>query len=229
MDFYLFRHGETPFSKEGRAQGASNDIVNNGLTQAGKDVIAQNAVALRNEIGDVSLDKVYIYTTPLWRTYDTSQIIKEQLSVPENHLIINSGLRGRNYGPIEGMVEAEVRSVKGMMKRPTIALAYFLAQKGVRKNGKGIETKKDFRERVFGVLDDIFNRHEKDDVIILSVNSDVWDLIRKSELCSEVFDMSDKGRVKTGSYVKFQLSQSVQEKIDEFYATRPHIKKDVIM
>jgi len=214
IKFVFFRHGQTIWNDENRAQGSSNDPILNGLTEEGKLTVRKNAETLREHFSNSSLDSenVYIYTAPMYRTYDTSRIINEVLNLPAGHLIIHPDLNGRAYGEIEG--QKDIKNPKTMIKNPQLLLSYILSQMGIENNGKGIEPKQNFQSRVFDVINDVMTEHKRGDTIILACNSDIWDTIRKSPECENCFNFSCKESVGPGEFSLFELKEEVLDNIE---------------
>lgn len=86
----MFRHGETDWNKEGRAQGQTVHVPLNetGLCQAEK---------LAELLANVGLEVVY--TSPLKRAHQTALTVSGSLEVP---LHLHDGLMERYYGVLEG-------------------------------------------------------------------------------------------------------------------------------
>jgi len=91
----LIRHGSTSWNKEGRAQGHTD----NSLDEEGK----QQAAAIAERLSGESWD--YIYSSDLLRARQTAEIIANKLGIPIAGLL--PGIREMNGGLIEGTTEAE--------------------------------------------------------------------------------------------------------------------------
>lgn len=211
----FWRHGPTPWNnknkKEDRAQGSSDLPVENEVTAKGQDLVRQNAKDLAMQIEGVDRDKIYIYTTPLRRTKQTSRIIAEELGIDLSRIIVCDLLGGRSYGKIEGM--ANVKSPKTIARHPLIAISYLMSQLGI-KNNHGIESKPDFKDRVAGVVDDILMHHKNGDFVIISANSDVWDTLRKSKFYNSFINFEHNNAINPGEYVAYNIPEDIMGIID---------------
>lgn len=97
--WYIVRHGETVWNREGRKQGQSDSpLTNLGIVQA-------------QRIGDwlrfADLSKFKIISSPLGRAMATAQILEKQLDIPFG---VNSLLSEHSFGEWEGMTEEEIRT-----------------------------------------------------------------------------------------------------------------------
>jgi probable phosphoglycerate mutase len=91
------RHGETAWNVDTRIQGQL-DIA---LNERGRWQVGRLGVALREE--PVSA----IYTSDLWRAYDTSLSIAQPKGM---QVIVDKGLRERGFGTFEGKTFAEIEA-----------------------------------------------------------------------------------------------------------------------
>ena len=91
----LIRHGSTFWNKEGRAQGHTD----NALDEEGKQQAAAIAERLSGEQWD------FIYSSDLLRARQTAEIIAERMGIEIAGTI--PGIREMNGGLIEGTTEAE--------------------------------------------------------------------------------------------------------------------------
>jgi broad specificity phosphatase PhoE len=99
--FYFLRHGQTDWNAEGRFQGHSDIPLNSqGLAQAhaAARIIATCPVEL-------------IVASPLVRALTTAAIVAEAIGKP---LRIDSELKERHFGDLEGLVVAEVKRKLGL-------------------------------------------------------------------------------------------------------------------
>ncbi len=104
MDLYFMRHGETPWNREGRIQGAT-DI---DLTDFGRELAAVTASGFAAE--GVVFDR--IYASPLRRAVETAKIIAERTligGISDENFIIEPHIVEMNFGGYEGQVLREVR------------------------------------------------------------------------------------------------------------------------
>lgn len=89
MKFYIVRHGQTDWNKEGKIQGQA-DIP---LNEFGRHLARETAKGL----ADIPFD--LCYTSPLSRAKETAQIILEGRDVP---IIEDSRLKEMSFGIYEG-------------------------------------------------------------------------------------------------------------------------------
>ncbi len=98
MLFYLVRHGQTDWNKEGRIQGTT-DIP---LNETGRIQAKHLAEKLKekNESGNFSKTKIdAVYTSPLIRAFETADILAKEEKLPLRRLF---ELRERDFGEWEG-------------------------------------------------------------------------------------------------------------------------------
>lgn len=98
MLFYLVRHGQTDWNKDGRIQGTT-DIP---LNETGRKQAEQLSFKLkaRNEISSFSKTKIdAVYTSPLLRAFETAKILAKEENLPLRRLF---ELRERDFGEWEG-------------------------------------------------------------------------------------------------------------------------------
>jgi len=91
----LIRHGSTFWNKEGRAQGHTD----NALDEEGK----QQAAAIAERLSGESWD--YMYSSDLLRARQTAEIIADRMGIHMEGLV--PGIREMNGGLIEGTTEAD--------------------------------------------------------------------------------------------------------------------------
>jgi broad specificity phosphatase PhoE len=94
---YLVRHGQSQGNIEGWVQG----LLDSPLSERGREESLCLAKRLKRE---TKID--LIFTSPLKRAFDTSQIIAHRLACP---LITDQDLREYNMGPIAGLTPQEIK------------------------------------------------------------------------------------------------------------------------
>ncbi|WP_217589591.1 histidine phosphatase family protein [Lentibacillus saliphilus] len=135
------RHGITAWNKEGRAQGSS-DIP---LDEEGRQEAEKVAGRLCGEAWDV------IYASDLLRAKETAESIAREIGHVELHF--DTRLRERNGGQIEGTTEEE-RVLKWGTDWPMLDL--------------GLETNESIVERGMACLNEIVEKHEGENILIVS-------------------------------------------------------------
>lgn len=143
MRIALVRHGQTDWNLEGRLQGASDIPLNQtGIDQAGEAGRHLLNAGQRWE-GVVS--------SPLSRARDTATIIAEILGAPMLGTI--DELRERDYGPAEGMIDADA------YKRFHVSGEWV---------GDGIELFDRLQERAMRAIDAAATEHPVDGLLIVA-------------------------------------------------------------
>lgn len=94
--FYMIRHGETDWNREGRLQGCRDIPLNNkGIEQA---------LYIREKLSHLKAD--VIISSDLIRAQKTAEIINQTLSLPH---IIKKGVREIDLGDVEGQQIDELK------------------------------------------------------------------------------------------------------------------------
>jgi broad specificity phosphatase PhoE len=96
MKLIVIRHGETDLNREDRLQGCVGP--NLGLTANGRAEVAH----LRDALAGTPET---IYTSPLVRTRETTQILNERFHIP---IIERNELRERDFGSLSGKPRSEI-------------------------------------------------------------------------------------------------------------------------
>jgi len=96
MKIYIVRHGETTGDIEDRYGGSYDDH----LTEKGKMQLKQTAGAL------VGKNIEMIFSSPLIRTKESSEIIREKINVPVEYV---DDLKERHYGILTGLTKKEAK------------------------------------------------------------------------------------------------------------------------
>ncbi|MCA1011147.1 histidine phosphatase family protein [Halobacillus halophilus] len=136
----LIRHGSTSWNKEKRAQGKS-DIP---LNQEGIRDAEKLAERLHTEEWEV------LYTSPLKRAAKTADIISSRLGL---EISCDVRLQEVDGGLIEGTTEEERIKKWGS---------------GWRELDLGIEKKEKIKERGVSVLNELVNRHDGKNILVVS-------------------------------------------------------------
>lgn len=175
--FFLVRHGETDWNREGKYTGQS-DIPLNDYGRLQARMAADQLCEHNPQI---------IYSSDLLRALETAQIITEEVHVP---IKTDIRLREINQGEWEGM---HVDDIKEKFN------GLFNARKKDPFNvsSPGGETIGEVYERVQAVLKEIITRHPQDEVII-SAHGVVLAIVRimaAREVIQKVFEFIPENAV----------------------------------
>lgn len=100
--FYFLRHGETDWNKQQRIQGYTDIPLNdNGRQQA------EAAIPF---LSSLKIDRLIV--SPLSRAHETATIVNAVLGKP---IIIDEGLKERNFGILEGKEINEMQAIRQAM------------------------------------------------------------------------------------------------------------------
>jgi len=140
MTIYVTRHGQTDWNKRNILLGSTDMELNS----TGKS----QALELNKKLKDISFD--YIISSDLKRAKETAQIITNN----NPNLILNTKLRERNYGKLEGTTPENI--------------SLFWDVK-TNINNYSVEPIKSFLTRIFDEMDKIINSHNsKDNILIVT-------------------------------------------------------------
>ena len=96
MKFYIIRHGQTNWNKEGRIQGKTDIELNEeGIKQAEE---------AKKILKDYPIDM--IVSSPLKRARKTAEIINETRKAP---IVLDKALEERGFGEFEGKIRKEIQ------------------------------------------------------------------------------------------------------------------------
>ena len=185
MKLYFVRHGKTYATEQGLIQGSANSEDLNVVTTEGLLELQETAKKLAKELKSVQRGNVYLYSGEQMRCLQTTGILSGVLMsrglLESDHIITDDRFNGRGYGELEGLKEAEVKSLPYIVSHPKNAVSYALAEVGF-ENPTDIEPKASYADKVFSAIYEIVMNHEgKDDVIILSSTSDVYRIMQQDE------------------------------------------------
>lgn len=143
MRLYVTRHGQTDWNLENRIQGHI-DIPLNSLG-------VEQAEILRDELADTHFE--HIFSSPLSRAYQTAQIIAAK---HDADIIRDERIQEGNFGKLEGekpgsdLIDFDVEWTEEMLKP------------------LNIETNEEFFARVSDFIDELAEKYENDDILIVS-------------------------------------------------------------
>ncbi|MCS7251522.1 MAG: histidine phosphatase family protein [Anaerolineae bacterium] len=136
---WLIRHGRTTWNAQGRIQGWA-DVP---LDEVGREQVRRLAERLREFPPD------RILCSPLWRAYETAQILAAVWVVPVE---VDERLKERGHGMLEGRTGIEVMALREAWQQferdPTAEIA-------------GAEPREVFAARVWAAMQEAMNRPER--------------------------------------------------------------------
>ena len=146
------RHGETAWNVDTRIQGKL-DI---GLNEKGRSQAERLGAALAKNQAHEPI--AAIYSSDLWRAYDTAMAISKATGVP---VVTDEGLRERGFGVFEGKTYAEIES-----DWPEMALRW--RQRDPDFHPEGGESLTLFRDRVLTASQALTARHPGEQIAIVA-------------------------------------------------------------
>lgn len=168
--FFLVRHGETDWNREGKYTGQSDIPLNeNGRQQARQ--AAEQLLDLHPHV---------IYSSDLSRALETAQIISQVVSLP---VMIDSRLREINQGEWEGLHVDEI-------KNRFNGLFYTREKDPFNVSSPGGETIGDVYQRVSAALKDMLHDYSDEKVVVTAhgVVLAIMRVIAGNEPIQKVFD-----------------------------------------
>ena len=147
MKFYIIRHGQTNWNKEGRIQGKTDIELNEeGIKQAKE---------AKNILKDYPIDM--IVSSTLKRARKTAEIINEAKNVP---IIFKEALEERGLGEFEGKTQQEFQD--------EIWNSEILANYSLNKEYKGVETIRSLCDRVWGLIEELKKKYVDKNILLVT-------------------------------------------------------------
>ena len=147
MKFYIIRHGQTNWNKEGRIQGKTDIELNEeGIKQAEE---------AKRILKDYPIDM--IVSSTLKRARKTAEIINEAKNVP---IIFKEALEERGLGEFEGKTQQEFQD--------KIWNSEILANYNLNKQYKGVETIQDLCDRVWNLIEDLKEEYYDKNILLVT-------------------------------------------------------------
>jgi len=152
--YFLLRHGQTIYQKENRNLIYSDDeYFSLEITEEGRKRIKEQAEELENKKIDL------IFSSPLLRAKQSAEIISNVLNLP---VAYDKRLIDMKMGELAG-------------KQTSIFKDFFVNKKlGLLSRPKGGENWVDILERMTDFLDDIENKYEDKNILIISHGEPLW-------------------------------------------------------
>ena len=204
--YWLIRHGQADHNIQNVASD-SNDVLSR-LTEEGRKQIDSIANSIKNK----NIDLVYV--SPLIRTQETAQIIKDILNLKEDQIIIDERIREVQTG-FDGRSIYEYRS-------------YFKdnLEKFEKKHDKG-ETLQHLKNRVGEFIYDIESKHSNKNILIVSHEYVIWMLhsIRDGLTPQQTVQIKEalEDFVETGTITSFEFAPIPHNENYELDFHRPYI------
>lgn len=140
MNIYIARHGQTNWNKQNILLGSTDKPLN----EVGKSQAFQLKTNLKN------IHFGHIISSDLKRTVETAKIVSNN----SPNIILNSNLRERYYGDLEGTTPKNINR-------------FWDVKSNINENS--VEPIKDFLTRIFNELDTIIkNYSDKENILIIS-------------------------------------------------------------
>lgn len=151
---YLLRHGETEFNRKGRCQG----VLNSDLTEKGIKQVKTNGRLLKHELINIDKENIIMYSSPLGRTVDSTEIILKEIDYRVSKVIYDDNLKEGDLGIWGGKCIKEIKKTHNDIDFSKLSW-YFNSPNG--ENFKDIETR---CEKFVNSLEDI----KEGNIIIMS-------------------------------------------------------------
>ena len=117
MKVYFLRHGETPAVEQGLIQGSSDFPELNQLNLNGIEQVKNSAISLIPKIKNSK--GVYVVQGNQWRVVQSTEVLMGEISKyfdsSEVFVTTDVALKGRSYGKLEGLNEAELRRKRNLV------------------------------------------------------------------------------------------------------------------
>ncbi len=153
--YFLMRHGEAETNVKGIISGSETLY---HLTERGRAQVEESAKKLASQHVDL------IITSPMLRTRETAEIVRANLGLSADQVIVDSRIREINPGAFEGRSVAEYRE------------AYPERADFLDTAPEGGETKNDVRHRVGEFIYELEERYQGKTILIVSHGSPTWTL-----------------------------------------------------
>ena len=147
MKFYIIRHGQTNWNKEGRIQGKTDIELNEEGIEQAKEA--------RKILKDYPIDM--IVSSTLKRARKTAEIINETKQVP---IIFDNGIEERGFGDFEGKVRKEIHD--------EILDLEILDNYNLNKEYKGVETIRSLCDRVWRLIDELKEEYTEKNILFVT-------------------------------------------------------------
>lgn len=189
--YLLMRHGDAKSNERGIV--SSKDDEKNPLTPKGEKAVAKSAKKLKKEGIDL------IFVSPLERTRQTAEIVRAELGVSQENVIVDDRLREIEFGVLENK---PIDEYWGFFKNP---------RERFSKAPEGAETLYDVKARVGHFLEDIERKYQGKKILIVAHEDSLWMMLSAAEgrnerealvLKSSSEDYFENGEVKPAKFIQ---------------------------
>lgn len=156
-NYYLLRHGQTIYQKEGREMNYEPDSPQKlEITEEGKEMVRVSAEKLIDKKIDI------IFASPYLRTKQSAEIVADILNFDKEKIIYEERLVDINLGEFMG-------------KSMNESHAFYLGDKIAFDNKpKGGESWDDILDRVKLFLDEVNEKYKDKNILIISHADPIW-------------------------------------------------------
>jgi probable phosphoglycerate mutase len=110
IEFFLIRHGETAWNREGRLQG-QQDIPLNPLGRDQAAAAGRSLKLLLKQRGITDPSTLDFVASPLGRTRETMELVRGAMGLPPSIYRIDATLKELSFGAWEGLTWPEVKAI----------------------------------------------------------------------------------------------------------------------
>ncbi len=155
-NYFLIRHGEA----ENNVLSVNSSALDSKhkLTPKGIEQVKKSAEILKKKSIDL------IFYSPLRRTHETGEILRDLLSVSPENFIVDDRLREEGAGKYEGQKVVETRQVS-----PHKRLSRF-----TEKKDDGVETYNEIKERTGSLFASLEKKYKGKNILIVSHDTPIW-------------------------------------------------------
>ncbi len=152
--YFLMRHGEADHNVNKFLSSDNSELGISHLTEKGKRDVADSAEKLALKLENKKID--LIFTSPLKRTLETTEILSQKLNISEDQIITDDRLKEIHVGVLNGKPEKEFHDLfKNRQDKFTI-------------KPEGGENLEDIRKRVGDFIYEINQKYENKNILIIT-------------------------------------------------------------
>jgi len=207
--FFLARHGNSDHNVKGFLSEDNNSFPSH-LTDQGREETRKLAKSLKGKKIDL------VYVSPLHRTQETVDIIKEVAGIPDENIFTDKRLR-------------EYQSGANGLDHNKFLETFGPHSEIYESNRKGGETLKDIRKRVGEFISEIDSKHEGKTILVVSHDWPLWMLKSVCEGWTKEEAIEEKSKsddfVKTGNVLETNYFKLPHDRNFDLELHRPHIDR----